>query len=307
MKPIRLTDAYIETLKKELLEDIQKELNIEALRKAADDGLSKLKMTDGSFSFKKDFKFERKFNMKSERRAMITITPDAYAKIITILMTNDKEVAWHAVTERVSETEFTVKDILVYPQEVTSVTVDTDDEEYAKWLISIGEDNFNNLHGQFHSHVHMGCSPSGTDMGHREKIVAQLGDEDYYIFMIWNKRLEWSAAIYDMASNALYETDDIDVMVRFSDGTTAGDLVQDLKDKVKTYVRPPVTYNPGYYGGTSYTTGSEKKSEKKNWWEEKKEEKKEGYGVGNDPDDFRYPYSQSRYPYGGYDEYGFYD
>ena len=310
MKPIRLTPEYVEDLKKELLEDLEKELNLDALRKDADEGLKKLKMTDGSFSFKKDFKFERKFSMKSERHATLTILPDAFAKMTVILLTNDKEVAWHAVTERVSDQEFIVKDILVYPQEVTSVTVDTDDEEYAKWLIDIGEENFCNLHGQMHSHVNMGVSPSGTDMGHREKIVSQLMDEDYYIFMIWNKSLKWSAAIYDMPSNALYDTEDIDVVVRFADGTTAGDVIQDLKDKVA--VSKPVTYTPGYYGGTSYTTGGEKKTERqKSWWEEEQERKakesqKKGVSViGNDHDDFRYPYSQpSRYPYyegfGGY-------
>ena len=161
-----------------------------------------------------------------------------------------------------------------------------------------------------HSHVNMGVSPSGTDMGHREKIVSQLMDEDYYIFMIWNKSLKWSAAIYDMPSNALYDTEDIDVMVRFADGTTAGDVIQDLKDKVA--VSKPVTYTPGYYGGTSYTTGGEKKSERpKSWWEEEQERKaKESQTkgvsvIGNGHDDFRYPYSQpSRYSY--YD-HGYYD
>lgn len=303
MKPIKLTAEYIEEMKKELLEKLVKELSLESLTKAASDGLKKVKMTDGEFTFKKDFKFERKFTMKSDRRATITILPDAFSKMQTILMVNDKEVAWHAVTERVSETEFIVKDVIVYPQEVTSVTVDTDDEEYAKWLIAIGEETFNNLHGQMHSHVNMGVSPSSTDMVHREKIVSQLCDEDYYIFMIWNKSLKWSGAIYDMQSNALYETEDIDVRVEYADGTTAGDVIKDLNDKVKTY--KPATYKPAAYnGGSYYSYGEGKKNgtQEKAWWENEKGVN----GVGNDPD--RFPYSQPAiYPYYGERGYNFYD
>lgn len=303
MKPIRLTAEYIENLKQELLAELTKELNLEQLTKEADSGLSKLKMTDGSFSFKKDFKFERKFTVKTERRATLHITPEAFTKMALILATNDKEVAWHGVSERISDTEFIVKDVLVYPQEVTSTTVDTDDEEYAKWLIQIGEENFNNLHTQMHSHVNMGVSPSGVDMGHRDKIVSQLTDEDYYIFMIWNKKFEWSAAIYDMSSNAMYETSDVDVRIEFADGTTAGDLIQDLKDKVVT--PKPVTYTPSYYGGTSYATGA-KKNAPKSWWEEQQEKKakeQEVNGAGNGLGDFRQTYYQpAGYPYGaGYD------
>ena len=287
MKPIKLTEKYLEELKANLLKDLEKELNLDTLRGEADSALKKLKMADGLFSFRKDFKFEQKFTMNSSRRANIAILPEAYAKIITILMTNDKEVAWHAVTERVSETEFVVKDILIYPQQVTAVTVDTDDEEYASWLIGIGEENFMNLHGQMHSHVHMGVSPSGTDMGHREKIIAQLTDEDYYIFMIWNKRLEWSAAIYDMPSNALYETSDIDVTVMFEDGTTAGDLVREMKEKVTTQV---TTYAGGYKGATYYPGAQKKEEPARKWWEKKGEN-----GAGNGPDEFRYQYSGYQY------------
>ena len=309
MKPIRLTPEYVEGLKQELLAELTKELNLDQLTKEANDGLSKLKMTDGSFSFKKDFKFERKFTMKSERRATLRIMPEAFSKMTLILMTNDKEVAWHGITERVSETEFIVRDILVYPQEVTATTVDTDEEEYAKWLIEVGEENFNNLHAQMHSHVNMGVSPSGTDMGHRNKIVAQLMDEDYYIFMIWNKSLSWSAAIYDMPSNALYETDDIDVTVEYSDGTTAGGILKDLKDKVVSYTYKPATYTPAYKG-SSYTTGA-KKNEPKSWWEEQQEKRaaEQGVsGVGNGSGDFRQPpYSEPNYQYYGYGYGGYTD
>lgn len=298
MKPITLNEEYTEALRKAAIEEIKKQLDPAELIKSLDVCLKKLKMSDGQFSFKKDFKFEHKFDTKadSKQRATLSITPEAFAKMALILATNDKEVAWHGVTERVSETEFVIRDVLIYPQTVSSVTVDTDDEEYAKWLIQIGEDNFNNLHAQMHSHVNMSVSPSGVDMGHREKIVSQLGHEDYYIFMIWNKSMNWSAAIYDMASNIMYETSDIDVVVEFENGMTAGDILLDLKEKVVT-AKPAAST----YAGTPSTTG------KKNWWEEQKskESTKGVSGAGNGLDDFRDYYANRGY-FGGYGGYGGY-
>ena len=38
-----------------------------------------------------------------------------------------------------------------------------------------------------HSHVNMGTSPSSVDLNHQEEILRMLGDNDFYIFMIWNK------------------------------------------------------------------------------------------------------------------------
>lgn len=327
-KPIRLTDDMRIDMGKELISEIMKYFKADALRDDAIKSLAKCQMSDGQFSFKKEFKFERKFEYKDDkRRITINITPEAYAKMLTVIMTNSEEVGWHGTSKRISETEFLIDNIFIYPQQVTAVTVDTDDEEYAKWtmdLDKIDENIFPNLHFHGHSHVNMGCTPSATDMGHRDKIVAQLGDDDYYIFMIWNKSLSWSASVYDIGSNTLYESKDIDVRVGFSDGTTAGDIVEDVKAKVKPRTYQPKVYYPSstypYYGGSSYTTGQDKDKKKddvktetkKNWWEEEKEKrKKEVSGVGNDPEDFPWERASLGYNgiggYGGYGEYGYYD
>lgn len=300
MKPITLDEKYVEQMRKDIFAQIMKELGLDEITKEVNDSLKKIRMSDGSFTFNKSFKFERKFSgEKAKQRVSIRFTPEAFNKMLLIIMNEEKEVGWHGVSERVSETEFVVKDILVYPQQVTATTVDTDEEEYAKWLIKIGEDNFNNLHFHGHSHVNMGVTPSSTDMGHRQDITSQLGSEDYYIFMIWNKSLRWSAAVYDMKTNIQYETEDVDVVIPFSDGTTAGDLIKELKDKVKPYVSP-VTKYPAYQG-SSYTTGSSyqgssyttKKEDKKNeverpksWWEEEQERRMSA--AGNGRDEFRY-------------------
>ena len=309
MKPIKLTPELIEEMKKEIIDQINQKFNAETLRKDAEDGLRKIKMSDGEFKFSKEFKYEKKFKYeKSDRRVTIVIDPVAYAKMTTIIMSESQEVGWHGISERKNAREFLIKDILVYPQQVTASTVDTDEEEYAKWLIQVPEEHFNDLHFHGHSHVNMGVFPSATDMGHREKITSQLGDEDYYIFMIWNKKLEWSAAVYDMASNTLYETADVDVKIPLGD-MTAGDLLKDLESKVTQYV----------YRGTAYTTGgyntgaASKKatplyplpaSASPASTPTTKSIAKEENGIGNDPDDFRPSvYNPSR-GYDGYDGYG---
>ena len=243
MKPIKLTESLIEEMKAEIMKKIDEEFTADKLKSDAESSLAKIKMSDGSFKFSRDFKYEKQFKYeKSDRRAKLIISPVAYAKMLTIIMSQDKEVAWHGTTERISSREFHINDILVYPQEVTASTVDTDEEEYAKWMISLDDEVFNNMHFQGHSHVNMGVFASGTDMGHRDKITTQLGDEDYYVFMIWNKKLEWSGAIYDMPSNTLYETDDIDVEISLGD-ITAGALIKELDEKVTQY-----TYQ--YKGGS---------------------------------------------------------
>ena len=90
---------------------------------------------------------------------------------------------------------------------------------------------------QGHSHVNMSVSPSGVDSGHREKILDQLDADMFYIFMIWNKRLDTHTLIYDMANNVLYEDGDITVKIAGDDSldafmADAGEKVQKKKPAV---------------------------------------------------------------------------
>lgn len=317
-KPIKITDDMKAGMGNEIEKMVREKFGESTLFKEIIDALRKCQMSDGQFSFRKELKFEKKFEYQNDkRRVTINITPDAYAKMATIIMANSDEVGWHGTTEKISDTEFVIDNIYVYPQTVTAATVDTDDREYANWLMDldkISEDIFPNLHFHGHSHVNMSTGPSGVDMGHRDDIVAQLGSEDYYIFMIWNKRLEWSAAVYDMKSNTLYESKDIDVVIKFADGTTAGEVVKDIGNKVTKR-----TYN---YQGTSYQTGSgtkvynlpndTKKNEKverpKSWWEEEQEKRAKGVvGNGNVPGEFPWERSHNGGYNGGYGYGGYYD
>ena len=107
---------------------------------------------------------------------------------------------------------FRVSDVLVYPQAVTGATVRTEEQVYGQWLMNLPDETFSNLRSQSHSHVNMKPSPSSQDLIDQGIILDQMGGGcKFYIFMIWNKKLEHFIRIYDLEANLLYETEDVDI------------------------------------------------------------------------------------------------
>lgn len=186
--------------------------------------LNDMKMSDGKLSYNKSFKCK-------DSRAIVWITEMAYQKILTLITAFSDEVGWHGTVSRLGECEFIIEDIFVYPQEVTGSTVNTNQAEYSAWLYSLDEDIFSNIRMQGHSHVNMGTTPSGVDNNHRQQILDQLESDMFYIFMIWNKRLEIHTLIYDMVQNIMYENKDIDVQLMCSEDVET--FLTDAREKVQ--------------------------------------------------------------------------
>jgi len=189
--------------------------------------LNNVKMSDGKFSYSKSFEYQ-------DYNAVVWLTPEAYKKIVALVTGFSDEVGWHGTVSRSGENEFTIEDIFVYPQEVTSSTVVTDQFAYTEWLYELDDETFNKIRMQGHSHVNMGVSPSGVDDKHRQKILEQLEPDMFYIFMIWNKSLSVHTLIYDMERNVLYEDKDVDVMMIGDDGME--EFLADAKEKVQKHV-----------------------------------------------------------------------
>ena len=146
------------------------------------------------------------------KRANIQFTPVAYAKMLSLIQGFATEVAWHGIVSKLGEGLFRISDILVYPQSVTGATVRTDERVYTAWLLKQEDDVFNNLRMQSHSHANMKASPSPQDLTDQGIILDQMGSGcKFYIFMIWNKKLEFFIRVYDLEANLLYETEDVDV------------------------------------------------------------------------------------------------
>lgn len=149
----------------------------------------------------------------------------------------DKEVAWHGVARRTEDEsldEYVIDDIVVYPQEVTGATVEMDTEKYALWIQeNIEDERFNHIYMQGHSHVNMGTSPSSVDLNHQEEILGMLGDNDFYIFMIWNKSFASTNKIYDLKKNVMFEDKDITVKI-IGQNEGLDEFIKNAKDMVKS-------------------------------------------------------------------------
>lgn len=216
-------------------------------------------------------------NFKSDDRcALLYFTPMAWIKMTALVSEFSTEVQWHGLVRRLSECEFEIYDILVPPHTVTAATVTSDQEKYSNWINGLDDETFNALRFHGHSHVDMAVSPSVTDTDYRKDVITQLPKPDanndtFYIFLIINKRHDWSAEIYDLTYNALYSTTakEIDMMVMLDDGDTVDNFVSEAKKVAvqsvssyggKNYGSSYSGYGNSYggsYGGNSYG-GSQK-------------------------------------------------
>lgn len=267
-KVIKLTEQVIQELQKDFFNAIKT-----------------LKLSDGKFTFTKSFG-------KVERKATLYYTDQAWAKQSALLREFDKEVAWHGVATRGDNPEldeYLIEDILVYPQEVTGATVTTDQEKYQTWLYEHDDDVFNNIRMQGHSHVNMGTSPSSVDLALYEKILSQLDDDMFYIFVIWNKRLEKTVKIYDLKKNVLFETEDVTVKVFQEEGG----LTKFIEDAKELVVNKPITT------GFSNFNSSKKEDKKDSATSDSKDDMKMGKKKDSKKD------SKKETPnYSGYGWYG---
>lgn len=173
----------------------------------------------------------------------VHMTSEAYLKTLALIESNTGEVAWHGLVNR-HENTYLIYDILVYPQEVTSATaVGASNEEYELWLVNQPDGIFENIRMQGHSHVNMGVTPSGTDTAYYSNILEHV--QDYYIFMIQNKRGDMHARLYDMALNLSFI--DVPVEILLDDGTYLSQWAKDVKPLIKQ----KTTSSYGYYTNTS--------------------------------------------------------
>lgn len=214
------------------------EISIQKLAEEFAEALRKLKLADGKITFSKEFG-------KIDKRARLVYTELAWLKQSILINEFDKEVAWHGVAKRGEDQfEYIIEDILVYPQEVTGATVNTDQQRYNEWLYQHPDEVFNNLRMQGHSHVNMAVSPSSVDLNLYEGWLSQLDDTMFYIFLIFNKKGDKMVKIYDIRENVLFETADVDIEVT-DEGFGFGKFVEDAKEMVvtKSYQYNNYSYN----------------------------------------------------------------
>ena len=173
------------------------------------------KIKGNRFSEEKlSFTFDLKQDVKDEDKVTIIIEANAWIKMWGLVSSESGEIGWHMICERVNDKTFLIKDVLLYPQYVTGVTVTTDDVGYGNWLHKeLDMDQINNLRGHGHSHVNMGTSPSGVDRNWYNEILQGLAENDYYIFMILNKKDDIFIELYDLKTNTIYDKKDLNLHI----------------------------------------------------------------------------------------------
>lgn len=164
-------------------------------------------------------------------KAVVVITTEAKEKMFALVSSVPTEIAWHGLASKLEKGKYEIYDILVYPQIVTPVTVNTDQEKYETWLLSLDDATFNALRMHGHSHVNMGVSPSGVDLKHQEDTVNNLSSNDFYLFLIMNKRGEIYVRIFDVEDNTIYEKNDIKII--WENDAKINDFVEAAKRRIE--------------------------------------------------------------------------
>lgn len=171
-----------------------------------------------------------------KQKVIIYFTADAFLKQRTLVQECTQEVGWHGTVTRLSDSEFLIDEILVFPQVVSGTDVTPDETDYANWIMQFFTDDEDTtiermrFHG--HSHVNMGTTPSGTDANYQSNMLAHI--KDFYIFMILNKKNEMNIMIYDITNNTFYDKDDVTYKIILGDGTSLGEWYTENNQLIKT-------------------------------------------------------------------------
>lgn len=225
-------------------------LNDKDKKAIAIDVMKKLQeILNGNFENKATLSFEvNNLTVETTTRPRIIISTRAGLKMSELVRNCTKEVGWHGFVEKTDENTYVITDIIVYPQTVTGTTVNTDELEYAQWLMKLSTNEVKQMRFQGHSHVNMGCSPSSVDLDLYNKYLASLTNEDFYIFFICNKRGDVYALLYDLKTNTKYNTADIDIIKE----TDMSAWYEEVKQNIKEDKPIPKIATYGSYGDDLY-------------------------------------------------------
>lgn len=234
------------------------EIDIDAIVEEFKESL-KAKTNNASIEFKKSFS-DFKIDETKVKKPTIYFSMEAWLKMQMLVKACDDEIAWQATVEKVNyrnskeDWYYFVKQVFVYPQKVTGTFVDTDPVEYTEWSMKIPDEIFNKLRFQGHSHVNMATGPSATDYTMYQAFLDQLEENDYYIFMILNKRGEFNIYVYDYAQNLIFENTDCTVDVLLPNG---GVISRWAQENMKLVTKKPVMPQYNIYDDP-YMTYSDK-------------------------------------------------
>lgn len=188
--------------------------------------LKSVSLTSNVFTFSESLS-----DIKTKDKVFVTFSMKAYIKMRDLVDRYASEVGWFGFIDKISDLEYHITDICVYPQLVTGATVKETNEP---WDDDMPIDQIKRRHFHGHSHVNMMPSPSATDMKHRDDQLTLVKSDSFFFFLITNKSCAWTAVLYDLAGNMVYGTDDILLDVDLGDGEMLSDFVDSAKKMIKT-------------------------------------------------------------------------
>lgn len=177
-----------------------------------------------------DFKYCVSSTLPKET-VTVCFTFAAYLKMYALVQGTNKEIGWYGTVQKVDTNTYLIKDIIVYPQITTAVTVVQDDDREYEFFANLDDDTINTLRFQGHSHVNMGVHASGQDETNRQEFLSQIQDNDFFIFAIANKKYELNLWVYDRFKKIIFEPADCVLKIVNDEGVSLEQWAKDMIDQ----------------------------------------------------------------------------
>ena len=193
-----------------------------------------------------DISVPTKVTLTDTQKPTIMVSVLADRKMRALVQQCDKEIGWHGTVRYEADINtYIIEDIFVFPQEITGTTVQSIDEVYGLWLMELSDEDFNKLRMHGHSHVNMGTFPSGVDTAYQETLTDRV--QDFYIFIILNKREDYYVCLFDVANNYMYEKEDLfyDAEIEAADAWAKDQIATRVKAKTYAATTTATTSTPG--------------------------------------------------------------
>lgn len=187
----------------------------------------------------------------------VFFTPLAMAKIKTMVDEVSDEVGWLMPVQEGDNGVYLIYDLFVLEQEVNGATCEIKPEalsHLAQEVLSLenGVNIYNSIKCWGHSHVNMTVTPSGQD---NQQMMEFVGDNDYFIRIIANKKGSMKLDFYDYKSNIAYENIPYQVYYDIDQEeleVLKGEIKEKVKKKKSTYVSTGKSAYGGYRGYGTY-------------------------------------------------------
>ena len=163
---------------------------------------------------------------------VVFVMPDTYQKMQHIVDKCELEVGWFCSVEKLSASDYLLKEVFLPEQEVTAVETDISASALATAFSEAMSADIcpSTIYAWFHSHVNMDCRPSGQDEQQVEEFLTTC---PVFIRGIMNKRGDIKVDLYLRDEGIAYNC----VEVRTYHPPISLDVIADLNKQISAKVK----------------------------------------------------------------------